>query len=43
LSFFVMLLLGPFNTGLTGLMLWGFLGIGMAAKKYHLYCRQNYV
>lgn len=35
LSFFTIIALGPFMLGLSGLMMWGFLGIGMAARKYY--------
>ena len=41
LSGFFMLPLGPVMIGLAGSVLWGFLGIGMAARKYHLHQRQK--
>lgn len=37
LSFFAILALGPFMVGLAGMVMWGFLGLGMAARKYYLY------
>lgn len=36
LSFFAILALGPFMMGLAGMVMWGFLGLGMAARKHHL-------
>jgi hypothetical protein len=37
LSFFAILALGPFMVGLAGMVMWGFLGLGMAARKHHAY------
>lgn len=35
MSFAATLMLGPFMTGLPGLVFWGFLGAGMSARKYY--------
>ncbi|MEM7770021.1 MAG: O-antigen ligase family protein [Cyanobacteria bacterium P01_A01_bin.37] len=37
LSFFAILSLGPFMVGLAGMVMWGFLGLGMAARKHYVY------
>ena len=37
LSFFAILALGPFMVGLAGMVMWGFLGLGMAARKHYVY------
>ncbi|MGB3519539.1 MAG: hypothetical protein WBA43_24010 [Elainellaceae cyanobacterium] len=36
-SFLAILSLGPFMVGLSGMVMWGFLGIGMAARKHYLF------
>ncbi|MEO1147437.1 MAG: O-antigen ligase domain-containing protein [Cyanobacteria bacterium J06638_22] len=41
LSFFAILSLGPFMLGLAGMMMWGFLGFGMAARKHTVYQRHQ--
>jgi len=37
LALFSATLLGPFTTGISGMVIWGFLGIGLAARKYNAY------
>jgi len=37
LGMFSQLILGSSMLGLSGMILWGFMGMGMAAKKYHQY------
>lgn len=40
MSFLAILTLGPFMLGLSGIIMWGFLGLGMAARKHHIYQRK---
>jgi len=41
MSFLAILTLGPFMLGLAGIVMWGFMGFGMAARKYHIHQRQS--